>query len=596
MNTSSSQTCQNCKNQFVIEPDDFAFYGRIKVPPPTFCPECRMQRRLVWRNEKTFFKRKCGAPGHEEEIITIYSEDAPFTVFDHGFWYSDQWDPLSYGQEYDFSRPFFEQFGELLKKVPHVALFDSKSVNSRYVNVTVEHKNCYLVTAGWNNEDSLYSNRISYCKDTADSYICHKTEFSYENVYCKNSNRLFYSLNSEGCSNSYFLYDCVNCSDCVGCANLRNKQYYIFNQPYSKEEYLKKLEELDLKSVSGIAQISEKFGELYLRSLHRYAQLINTTNVTGDNIERSRNCYYCFDLAGEAENVKYSHWGTYGLREAYDTGPGTGGNSELLYEGISIGVKNARCKFGVIVWYSHDVEYGFNCQDSNDLFGCVGLRGKQYCILNKQYSKEEYEKLIPKIVEHMNASPYTDKKGNTYRYGEFFPSELSPWSYNETVAQDYLPLSEQDALKNGFAWHDAKARNYSITKQASALPERITDVSDEILKDVIGCAHEGACNQQCTAAFKIIPQELEFYRRMNLPLPRLCPNCRHGERLKKRNPLKLWHRTCACAGGGSESNIYKNTTAHFHGETRCPNEFETSYAPERPEIVYCESCYQKEVV
>ena len=88
-------------------------------------------------------------------------------------------------------------------------------------------------------------------------------------------------------------------------------------------------------------------------------------------------------------------------------------------------------------------------------------------------------------------------------------------------------------------------------------------------------AAKGECNEQCTEAFKIIPDELQFYQRMNLPLPRLCPNCRHYNRLKQRNPLKLWHRSCMKEG--------------------CTNEFETSYAPDRPEIIYCESCYNKEI-
>jgi len=109
-----------------------------------------------------------------------------------------------------------------------------------------------------------------------------------------------------------------------------------------------------------------------------------------------------------------------------------------------------------------------------------------------------------------------------------------------------------------------------------------------------------SCNHQCTTAFRIIPEELQFYRRMNLPLPRLCPNCRHYERLAQRNPLKLWHRSCACGGRKSQApntkSQYENTAKYQHGEAPCPNEFETTYSPERPEIVYCEQCYQSEVV
>ncbi|MBI4119570.1 MAG: hypothetical protein HY456_01835 [Parcubacteria group bacterium] len=50
-----------------------------------------------------------------------------------------------------------------------------------------------------------------------------------------------------------------------------------------------------------------------------------------------------------------------------------------------------------------------------------------------------------------------------------------------------------------------------------------------------------------------------------------------------------------CTGRESDNEVYENATDHFHGEDHCPNEFETSYAPERSEIVYCEQCYNAEV-
>jgi hypothetical protein len=581
---SEVRICQNCHNNFQIEPEDFGFYEKISVPPPTFCPECRMQRRLIWRNERTLYKRKCNAPGHNEDLISMYAPEHTFPVYDHEYWYSDKWNAADYGRDYDFSRPFFSQFHELIYNVPHVALFDSKSVNSSYCNIVVEQKNCYLVSAGWGNEDSMYGNRIAYCKNTVDSYVCHKTEFGYENVYCKESNRLMFSLRSEGCTDSYFLYDCRNCSHCVGCWNLRNKNYCIFNHQYTKEEYREKLEAMNLGSHKSLQALAEKFQDIRLAAIHRFAQLLNTQNVVGDNIEDSRNCYYCFDLDGDAENSKYCHWSTRGLRDCYDSGPGAGGNSELLYEGISIGVRNSRCKLGVIVWYSHDMQYCYNCQDSHDLFGCVGMRNKEYCILNKQYTKEEYETLVSKVVAQMNAMPYVDKRGRQFGYGEFFPPEISPFTYNETVAQDYMPLTEKEATDKGFQWRPQEKREYKTTVSHNDLPDMIREVPDSIVDGVISCAHEGRCNDQCTQAFRIVKDELEFYRRMNLPLPRLCPSCRHYERVKKRNPLKLWHRQCMC-----------DKKNHSH-QGKCPVEFETSYSPERKETVYCEQCYNAEVV
>ncbi len=145
----------------------------------------------------------------------------------------------------------------------------------------------------------------------------------------------------------------------------------------------------------------------------------------------------------------------------------------------------------------------------------------------------------------------------------------------QKVRWEYFPLNKEEALKQGYKWKDKEERNYVIDIKNEDIPNDIKDVKEDILGKVIECEHKGECNEQCTEAFKIISDELTFYKRMNLPLPHLCPNCRHYQRLKQRNPLKLWHRKCMHEG--------------------CNNEFETSYAPERPEIIYCEQCYNREV-
>jgi len=231
------------------------------------------------------------------------------------------------------------------------------------------------------------------------------------------------------------------------------------------------------------------------------------------------------------------------------------------------------------------LEYTMFAFNASYLFGCMGVRNRQYCILNKQYTKEKYENLVPKIKKHMDEMPYRDKAGRIYKYGEFFPPEFSPFPYNDTWAQEYFPLTKEEAGEHGFLWRDLERRNYQITIKSDDLPDNIKDVKDDILDQIIGCAHEGQCREGCTEAFRIIPKELEFYRKMNLPLPRLCPVCRHYQRTKQKNSWELWHRSCMCE--------IKNHD--WHADGKCKNEFETSYAPERPEIVYCEKCYNQEV-
>ena len=101
---------------------------------------------------------------------------------------------------------------------------------------------------------------------------------------------------------------------------------------------------------------------------------------------------------------------------------------------------------------------------------------------------------------------------------------------------------------------------------AEKLPDSIDDIPDDILNWAIKCEATGR-------PFRIIKQELEFYRKMKLPIPHFHPDERHRRRMALRNPRKLWRRPCG----------------------KCGKEMETTYAPERPEIVYCESCYLQEV-
>jgi hypothetical protein len=575
-----SRNCQNCKSDFIIEPEDFLFYEKIKVPPPTFCSECRRQRRLTFRNTHALYKRKDSFSG--EDIISIYSPDKDLVVIDQKDWWGDGWDPFDYGMEYDFSKTFFQQWKELRDRIPMQSMSNSKAINSDYCNVAEESYDSYLVSASWKIERTMYSDAVSNIKDSLDLHIMHRSDFCYEDVNCSDSYKLFYSQDSHSCVDSYFLYDCRGCTNCYMSSNLRNKSYYFNNQQLNKEQYEKQMANIDLSSYQVLLKEKSKFSELKLQSLHRFAHFVNCFNVSGDNLENAKNSFNCFYCSGGLEDSSDLFW-TLGVKDCFSCGPGIGGG-ELFYETFDAGAGGKNCSFCSVVYYSNDVSYSFNSYNCSNVFGCIGLRSKKYCILNKQYTKEEYEKLLPQVKKHMIDVPYVDVIGRIYKYGEFFPAELSPFCYNETVAQDYYPLTKEQSIEHGFSWKNPDIKGYTPTLKTSDLPDNISEVSDDILKEIIECEHKGECNDKCATAFKIVSEELNFYRRFKIPLPRLCYSCRHYSRLNKRNPMKLWHRQCMC-----------ELPNHTH-EGKCAVEFETSYAPERPEKVYCEKCYQAEVI
>ena len=226
-------SCKNCKKQFDINDKHREFYKRMDVPEPTHCPVCRMQRRLAFRNERSLYKAKSSKSG--KDMISMYNPENGFVVYEQKEWWSDDWDPLDYGRDFDFSRPFFEQYVELREVVPRFNVFNKGCENSDYVNYATYNKNSYLVFGCWFNEDIFYSQTLTDCKDCFDSLFMDKSELCYQNIDSNNNYQSFFCQNSNNLTDCYFCYDCKNCNKCIGCWNLRNKEYYIFNKPATKE-------------------------------------------------------------------------------------------------------------------------------------------------------------------------------------------------------------------------------------------------------------------------------------------------------------------------------------------------------------------------
>ena len=149
-------------------------------------------------------------------------------------------------------------------------------------------------------------------------------------------------------------------------------------------------------------------------------------------------------------------------------------------------------------------------------------------------------------------------------YGQFFPIKISPFCYNETVSHEYFPLTKEQALSKGYKWKDPDEKEY--IKQTYQIPEDIKNTPENIAGEILAC-------QNCGKNYKVIKEELGFYRKMDLPVPVKCPTCRHKNRLSSRNPHRLYERKCQ----------------------KCGAEIKTTYSPDKPEITYCEKCYLETV-
>ncbi len=576
------RNCQNCKENFTIEGEDFAFYKKLGVPSPTWCPHCRFIRKITFINHRSLSKRIC--ENCKQSTISMYSTDTSIPVWCVKCYLGDGWDARDLGRDYDFSKNFFEQFKELKYSTPHRAL-DQNEKNGggcEYSNLCYSSKNIYLSFDVGGSQDIKYSSYVfKNNKNCVDSLFIKENERCYEVVQAISNYNSSFLVESDQCIESHFLYDCSNCVNCFMSSGLRNKSNVFRNKQLTKEEYKKAIADIRLETYSGQKTAKEEFQKLTEASIHPYARLKNTVNVIGDFVENSKNVYHCYGLVS-AENVKYILVGANTTKDCQDLV--STGKLEECYEAILAGrggnrvVLSFSCGSG-----SKNLFYCNDCRGCSDCFGCVGLIKKQYCILNKQYSKEEYEVLVEKIKTQMNEMPFVDKRSIEYGFGECFPTEISPYAYNETIAFEEKPLSKEEVLSLGYRWKDMEEKSYTSTQKSSDLPENINDVEEQICKEIIECPNQGNVETQCTSAYRIIEDEFSFYKQMKLPLPRYCPNCRYHQRLVWKNPFRFYKRECMC-----------DLSNHGH-QNKCANKFETMYAPEKPELIYCKECYQQEV-
>lgn len=417
-----TQICRNTGQKFTVSDQEEFFCKRFGFPLPTLCPEERQKRRMAWRNERVLHARKCSLTSRR--IIAAYPESTPFPVYSYEAWWGESWDPLSFGQDFDFNRPFFPQFKELINKVPRLALSQSHNENCDYVNYTNYSKDSYLVFGSQDAEKCAYCWRVHDSLNCVDCSQLNDCELCFECVDCDKCYNMDFSQNCQNCTDSEYLYNCRGCKNCFLCVNLIHKEYCILNEQYGAEEYFEKRKEF-LKLSR--AQVFEKFKEFEIQQPHKALNMINCQNCVGDYLINCKNCENVFS-AKECEDLA----DVFLAEKAKDcvSCDIVGWPGELCYEGVSTCVKSFQNFFSSTCWTCSNIYYCDSCFNSSDLFGCTGLKRNKYCILNKQYSASDYKVLLPRVIENMRQAG---------EYGEFFPIEVSPFPYDETVAASYYP-------------------------------------------------------------------------------------------------------------------------------------------------------------
>ncbi|HEY5713830.1 MAG TPA: hypothetical protein VIT68_00590, partial [Candidatus Gracilibacteria bacterium] len=502
-------------------------------------------------------------------ILSNYHEDATFPVYEKNYWWGDAWNALDHGRDFDFSRAFFEQFHELNQVVPRMNLIIVANEGCDYVSMTGWCKNCYLIYEAERNHDCMFSEYIYDCKNVLDSSFCRFCELCYECINCERCYNGLFLQDCENCSDSAFLKDCIGCKNCFGSINLRNKEYYFMNEKCEKSVYEEKIAALKLGQYESISGLRDHFKTFCQKYPHKYYTGKNNEDVSGNYLKNNKACFECYDTE-DCRDGRFLYNSVKG-KDCFDVNLVLQ-NAERIYDSNCIGHGAQNVYFTFLAWENvSDVYYSEMCTRSQNVFGCSGVRNVKHCILNKAYTQHEYEKLSTKIIQHMK---------ETGEWGEFFPISMSPFAYNETVAQEYFPLTKEEALERGYGWRGEEEssplkrgiQGVSGTPQApldkgGQISDNIKDIPDSIINETLYCEISGK-------PYRIQKAELKFYRKMKLPIPRLHPDVRHLKRMKLRNPRELWNRKCAHTG----------------------KELLSTYSPDRPETILSEEAYAEVII
>lgn len=545
----TTHTCAITGNTFDLRPEDVAFSDRMGVPIPKISPEEMLRQGMACRNEWNLYRRTCDFTG--EPMIAVYDKDVPFPVYKNDIWWSDQWDPLEYGQDLNLDKLFSKQFKELQNKVPREGVSVVRSENCDYNLHTRDSKNCYLCSLVADSEDLFYCDWI-IAKDCVDSHFIVNGELCYECVSLRDCYNCVMSQELFNCNDCFFSYQLRGCNNCIGCSNLVNKSYYVFNKKVSKEAFEEVRDKIFNGSYTTWKQGIEFYKKMWKTAKHRALHNVNCENVVGDILQNCRNMWQTFQ-GYDGEDINHSVSFGAGSKDVWYCYSAGWGGSQLVYNS-AVTRSSTDIRFCYYTFSSNNLTYCDSCSSCQDCFGCVGLKHKKYCILNKQYTKEEYFKLVPQIIKNMESEKTWGSIGSWF----------TTYAYNQTPAQYYFPLTEKEACSRGYDWKEEANKNGETGNKTFKIPDSVNDADESLCKEILICEETGK-------SYKIMKSELAFYKKMKLPIPRLCPEARRKYRDNRRNPYKLFERNCSLSG----EKIW------------------STFAPDRPEIVVSEKEYLK---
>ncbi len=501
------RTCTLTSEKWLMTDEEIGWYKKFNVPPPKVSLQIRWWLTAGWFTSFQWWWNKHAETG--KPILSFIHPATGLKVLPDKEWFAKDFSEK--GRDIFLDRSFFSQLRELQLAVPIRAEQNEKEPENSIARFSFGDVNSYF-NMGCLSKDSIFNIWSFDVEDSAETNICSSIKNSFNIGYSQRIYNCKFVRTSFDCLDSTFLFDCRNCQFCFGATNKRNAKYVFFNEQLSKEEYEKRVAEINFSRRSIIDEYYQKFFEL-VNNQAVWPENFNeqTDNSNGEFLDKVRNIRFGFSDTKGAHDL---FWVNYGNGDCFDSAFCSGlVDSNNCFYNTNI-VNSINIKFSYHCGTSQNLEYCLDCYNCENCFGCVGLNRKSFHVLNKAYSEDDYWQ---KIDELKLAMLKRDE------YGEFFPLSMATSYFPDSGAVLYLgapkifgaeKLGALDFEPESNGAVGEELSDTSKMKNVSEIPDSIDDLDETKWVGV------PLWDAKWKRRFAFIKPEIDFYKKNRLGPPR----------------------------------------------------------------------------
>jgi len=518
--TPGERVCAITGEKWTQDEKELDVYRRFNVPPLKICINALWKWMGYYDAGFQFWWNKHAETG--KPVLSFHHPASGIRVLPDPEWHAKDFSSIT--QEVDPSQPFFDQLRVFELKVPFMATFNRVEPENSITLFSFGDRNSYF-TFACQSERCFFSAGAFQVENSSLLWLTSQTTDSH---WVLKSQRLFrcrYIRESLDCIDGAFLFDCRNCQNCFGASNKRNRQYVFMNEQLTKEEYEKRLAEIDLGKRSEVEKYSQMFDEMLAREgVWPENFNVNTQESSGEYLTNAVRCFECFD-SYDAPTDQYRCAWNYGANQNNAHMWGSLDSSDCY---MTVACPNSnKTNFSYRSFRLDNCEFCMMSSDLRDCFGCIGLKKKQFCIFNKQYSEVDYWRLVDELKCAML------ERGE---YGSYLPTSMSSTYVPESGAVIYAGASPEELARFGGNLFDAETDGATgadrVDPSKARRREDIPDSIDEITDDWIGVPIYDEVSKR---TFTFLRPEVEHYRALRIAPPnthfirRLCEVSHAGQ-------------------------------------------------------------------